>query len=148
MNWSEAPPVEEYTTRFPSGETSGRVRYSDCSSSSSFAFFIASCSSGTRNRFPLPSANFTATLLPRNVGDHDFELTSRADLALPGHYLSTVDSDRDALTVVKLLSFHERIHVYVTGGELKTDHSFSLAGRRFLTLRYEIERQPRRDPLV
>ena len=98
--------------------------------------------------FPLPSANFTATLLPRNVGDHDFELTSRADLALPGHYLSTVDSDRDALTVVKLLSFHERIHVYVTGRELKTDHSFSLAGRRFLTLRYEIERQPRRGPLV
>jgi len=24
--------------------------------------------------FPLPSANFTATLLPRNVDDHDFEL--------------------------------------------------------------------------
>ena len=32
--------------------------------------------------------------------------------------------------------------VAVTGGELKTDHSFSLAGQRFLTLRYEIERLP------
>jgi hypothetical protein len=31
------------------------------------------------------------------------------------------------------------IHVHVTGGELKTDHSFYLAGQRFLTLRYEIE---------
>jgi hypothetical protein len=90
--------------------------------------------------FPLPSANFTATLLPRNAGEHDFELTSRTDLGLPGHYLSTVDSDRDALTVLKLLSFHEQIHVYVAGGELKTDHSFSLAGQRFLTLRYAIER--------
>jgi hypothetical protein len=51
-----------------------------------------------------------------------------------------VDSERDALTVLKLLAFQEEISVYVTGGELKTDHSFSLAGLRFLTLRYEIER--------
>ena len=42
--------------------------------------------------------------------------------------------------MLKLLYFEERIHVYVTGGELRTDHSFSLAGQRFLTLRYEIER--------
>jgi hypothetical protein len=44
------------------------------------------------------------------------------------------------LTVLKLLAFQEQIFVYVAGGELRTDHSFSLAGRRFLTLRYEIER--------
>jgi hypothetical protein len=92
--------------------------------------------------FPIPSANFTATLEPRNAGDHDFLLTSRSELAFPGHYLSSVDSERDALTVLKLLSFQEEIHVYVIGGELKTDHSFSLAGQRFLTLRYEIERLP------
>ena len=90
--------------------------------------------------FPIPSANFTATLLPRNAGEHDFALTSRTELAFPGHYLSSVDSERDALTVLKLLVFHEQIHVYVADGELKTDHSFSLAGRRFLTLHYEIER--------
>ena len=90
--------------------------------------------------FPIPSANFTATLLPRNAGEHDFELTSRTELAYPGHYLSSVDSERDALTVLKLLYFHERIFVYVTDGELKTDHSFSLAGQRFLTLHYEIDR--------
>jgi hypothetical protein len=30
--------------------------------------------------------------------------------------------------------------VYVTDGDLKTDHSFSLAGQRFLTLHYEFER--------
>ena len=90
--------------------------------------------------FPLPSANFTATLLPRNAGEHDFELTSRTDLGFPGHYLSSVDSDRDALTVLKLLAFHERILVFVAGGRLQADHSFSLAGQRFLTLRYTIER--------
>jgi hypothetical protein len=90
--------------------------------------------------FPIPSANFTATLLPRNVGEHDFELTSRTDLDFPGHYLSAVDGERDALTVLKLLYFEERIYVYVADRELKTDHSFSLAGRRFLTLHYEIER--------
>jgi hypothetical protein len=90
--------------------------------------------------FPIPSANFTATLEPRNADAHDLLLTSRSKLAFPGHYLSSIDSERDALTVIKLLSFQEQIHVYVTDGELKTDHSFSLAGQRFLTLRYEIAR--------
>jgi hypothetical protein len=92
--------------------------------------------------FPIPSGNFTATLEPRNSGEHDLLLTSRSELPYPGHYLSSVDSERDALTVLKLLSFQEEIHVYVTDGELKTDHSFYLAGQRFLTLRYEIERLP------
>jgi hypothetical protein len=90
--------------------------------------------------FPIPSANFTATLLPRNTGEHDFVLTSRTELEFPGHYLSSVDSERDALTVLKLLYFQERIFVYVADGELRTDHSFYLAGQRFLTLRYEMER--------
>src|SRR5215470_19267516 len=80
--------------------------------------------------FPIPSANFTATLLPRNAGDGDLLLTSRSRLPFPGHYLSSVDSERDALTVIKLLAFHERIHVYVEGDELKTEHSFALAGQR------------------
>jgi hypothetical protein len=92
--------------------------------------------------FPIPSANFTATLLPCNAGEHDLELTSRTELAYPGHYLSSVDSERDALTALKLLYFQERILVYVADSELKTDHSFYLAGQRFLTLHYEIERLP------
>jgi hypothetical protein len=50
--------------------------------------------------FPIPSANFTATLEPRNADEHDLLLTSRSRLAFPGHYLSSVDSDRDALTVL------------------------------------------------
>ena len=90
--------------------------------------------------FPIPSANFTATLLPRNAGEHDLLLTSRTELEYPGHYLSSVDSERDALTVLKLLSFDEEISVYVADEQLRTDHSFYLAGGRFLILRYEIER--------
>ena len=92
--------------------------------------------------FPIPSANFTATLEPRNEGEHELLLTSRSELAFPGHYLSSVDSERDALTVLKLLYFQEEIFVWVAEGELQTDHSFYLAGQRFLTLRYQIERLP------
>jgi len=90
--------------------------------------------------FPIPSANFTATLLPRNEGDGGLLLTSKTDLPFPGHYLSSVDPERDAMTVLKLLAFEEAIHVRVDDGELRTEHSFALAGRRFLTLHYEIER--------
>jgi hypothetical protein len=90
--------------------------------------------------FPIPGSNFTATLEPRNEGASELVLTSRSELPFPGHYLSSVDSERDALTVIKLLWFEERIHVFVRDGELRTDHSFSLAGLRFLTLHYEIER--------
>ena len=45
--------------------------------------------------------------------------------------------------MLKLLYFQERIFVYVADGELRTDHSFYLAGQRFLTLHYEIERARR-----
>jgi hypothetical protein len=55
-----------------------------------------------------------------------------------------VDSERDALTVLKLLYFQEQISVYVADGELKTEHSFYLAGQRFLALHYEIERLSQR----
>ena len=90
--------------------------------------------------FPIPSANFTATLLPRNAGTDEFLLTSKTDLPFPGHYLSSVDSERDALTVIKLLAFQEQIHVFLAGDGLRAEHSFSLLGARFLTLHYEIGR--------
>lgn len=58
--------------------------------------------------FPIPCANFTATPEPRNTGEHDLPLTSRTELAFPGHFLSSVNTERDALTVLKLLSFRRR----------------------------------------
>jgi hypothetical protein len=87
--------------------------------------------------FPIPSSNFTATLQPHNVDGDGLLLTSKSDLPFPGHYLSAVEDGH--LTVLKLLAFHEQIHVHVDEGELKTEHSFSLAGQRFLTLRYVID---------
>ena len=88
--------------------------------------------------FPIPSSNFTATLQPHNVDSDGLLLSSKFDLEFPGHYLSAVEDGE--LTVLKLLAFQERIHVHVDAGELKTEHSFSLAGQRFLTLHYEIAR--------
>ena len=88
--------------------------------------------------FPIPSSNFTVTLQPRNVDGDGLLLTSKSELEFPGHYLSAVDNGD--FTVLKLLAFHEQIHVHVDDSELKTEHSFSLAGQRFLTLHYEIER--------
>jgi hypothetical protein len=88
--------------------------------------------------FPIPSSNFTATLLPRNIDGDGLLLTSRSEEPFPGHYLSAFDDQ--SLSVIKLLAFHEEIHVFIADGELKTEHSFSLAGQRFLTLHYSIER--------
>jgi hypothetical protein len=90
--------------------------------------------------FPLPSANFTATLLPRDAGERDLQLTSRTDLPFPGHYLSAVDDGK--LSVIKLLYFQEQILVTVRDGVLAAEHSFALATQRFLTLHYSIERLP------
>ncbi|MGB6423646.1 MAG: hypothetical protein WBF18_00045 [Solirubrobacterales bacterium] len=89
--------------------------------------------------FPLPDANFTATLLPMNRDD-GLLLASRTALPFPGHYLSAVDRDSGELTVLKLLYFQEKIEVYVADDQLKTDHRFYLAGQNFLLLDYSIDR--------
>ena len=89
--------------------------------------------------FPLPDANFTATLLPLNDDDR-LVLTSRTELPFPGHYLSAIERDTGELTVAKLLYFGEQIEVYVVDGRLRTDHRFYLAGQSFLLLDYTIDR--------
>jgi hypothetical protein len=90
--------------------------------------------------FPLPSANFTATLLPRNLPAGGLLHESHTDLPYPGHYLTAVEPSGE-LSAVKLPSFGEEIEVWVDAlGELRTDHRFTLAGIRFMTLHYAIER--------
>ena len=89
--------------------------------------------------FPLPDANFSATLLPSNLKDGNFKLSTRdTSLPFPGHYLTA--SENGKLTVLKLPNFHEEIEVYVEDGGLRTDHRFYLAGLNFLTLFYTMER--------
>jgi hypothetical protein len=95
--------------------------------------------------FPLPGANFTATLLPYNLQGSDFLLkTHNLGFDYPGHYLSVIDRDTAELSVVRLPTFGEEIEVYVQDGRLRTDHRFYLSGLNFLTLLYSIERDETR----
>ena len=89
--------------------------------------------------FPLPRANFTATLRPYNLDGGGLLLRSHdTGHEYPGHYLSAIEDG--ALTVIQVPSFSEEIEVFVDGGELRTEHRFTLSGLTFLTLHYEIER--------
>jgi len=91
--------------------------------------------------FPLPEANFTATLLPYNKDGRNFILKTRdTGLPYPGHYLSSNEDGK--LTVLALPSFNEEIEVLVDEGHLKTHHRFYLGSQNFLTLYYTIERAP------
>ena len=90
--------------------------------------------------FPLPGANFTATLLPYNLDGGRFLLRSHdTSRDYTGHYLSAIE-DGSRLTVLKIPSFAEEIEVYTEGERVKTDHRFYVSGANFLTLYYDIER--------
>ncbi len=102
--------------------------------------------------FPLPEANFTATLLPFNNRGDGLLLTTRLTSPsfqgsrflgsqFPGHYLSGIDEDDVSLTTLELTTMDEEIDVFVASGELRTEHRFFFSGSRFLTLHYTIERQ-------
>jgi hypothetical protein len=91
--------------------------------------------------FPLPAANFSATLLPYNHNESNFLLkTQETGMEFPGHYLTAMDKETGGLTVLKLPTFGEEIEVYVEDGELRTEHRFYIAGLKFLSLYYTIER--------
>ena len=92
--------------------------------------------------FPIPQSNFTVTLQPYNAGEDGLLLSSESDRPFPGHYLSAFDKRDGSLSVVKLNTMGEAVHVYVRDGDLFTDHRFSLWGRDFLTLRYRMTRAP------
>jgi hypothetical protein len=92
--------------------------------------------------FPLPQANFTATLAPRSRPDGGLVLTSRSPLAHPGHYLTYVDSNTRELTALAVPGFAERLDVYVRDGRLRAEHAFWVFGLPFLVLHYLMERKP------
>jgi hypothetical protein len=92
--------------------------------------------------FPLPQANFTATLLPRARPGGGLVLTSRAGDGHAGHYLTFVDPKDRQLTALAVHGFGEQLDVYVEGGALRADHAFTLFGIPFLVLRYRITRKP------
>ncbi|MBM2615705.1 hypothetical protein JIG36_09080 [Actinoplanes sp. LDG1-06] len=91
--------------------------------------------------FPVPQGSFTATLLPLPRPGGGLVLTSRSDLAHPGHYLSYVDPQTRELTTLEVHGFTEQLDVYVEDGELRAEHAFSLYGLPFLVLHYTIHRK-------
>jgi hypothetical protein len=94
--------------------------------------------------FPLPQANFTATLAPRSRPGGGLVLTSRSDLDHPGHYLTIVDSETRDLTALAVRGFDEQLDVYVEDGELRAEHAFWVFGFPFLVLHYRI--RPKANP--
>lgn len=89
--------------------------------------------------FPLPEANFTATLMPfNNRGSGLLLKTADTGSTFPGHYLSDIDEEDGTITTLALPTMDEQIDVFVEQGQLKTEHRFYLSGSRFLTLHYTI----------
>ncbi len=92
--------------------------------------------------FPLPSASFTATLLPSARPGGGLVLDSRSSLDQPGHYLTYVDPSSGELTTAAVRGFAERLDVYVADGELRAEHAFWVFGMPFLVLHYRMHRKP------
>ncbi|MEU0556344.1 hypothetical protein [Dactylosporangium sp. NPDC006015] len=90
--------------------------------------------------FPLPQANFTATLAPRQR-EHGLVLTSSAHDGQTGHYLSHIDAETRELTTLAVSGFAEELDVYVENGELRAVHAFAVFGLPFLRLEYTIRRK-------
>lgn len=92
--------------------------------------------------FPLPQANFTATLAPRQRDDGGLRLTSAGGDGQTGHYLSYIDAGSRDLSTLAVHGFTETLDVHLENGELRADHAFTLFGLPFLTLEYRITRKP------
>jgi hypothetical protein len=88
--------------------------------------------------FPVPQANFTATLAPRTGRGGGLTLTSRSNLDHPGHYLTYVDPASRELTALAIHGFAEELDVYVADDELRAEHAFWVFGIPFLVLHYRI----------
>jgi hypothetical protein len=92
--------------------------------------------------FPLPNSNLTATLVPANVGSHDFILrTHNPEARFAGDYIVGLDEDTEKLTVFRIRGLREEIQLYVQNDRLFTNHRFYFLQRNFLTLFYTIERR-------
>jgi hypothetical protein len=91
--------------------------------------------------FPLPQANFTATLTPRRRPGGGLVLTSRSELSHPGHYLSYIDPQTRQLTALTVHGFAEQLDVFTENGELRAEHAFWVFGLPFLVLHYTMTRK-------
>ncbi|NUK01728.1 hypothetical protein HRW16_07155 [Streptomyces lunaelactis] len=98
--------------------------------------------------FPMPNSNITATLVPANLGTHDFILkTHDPNARFAGDYIVMADEESGTLDVFRMRFLREEISVYVREEELFADHSFYFDRIRFLTLKYTITRRRMPVPL-
>jgi hypothetical protein len=91
--------------------------------------------------FPLPNGNATVLMRPSIDPDGSLVLESSGHaFGDPGFYFLV--RDEGSLARVRFLrTFRERIRVYVDPpDELRTDHTFTLWGARFLRLHYRLRR--------
>jgi len=91
--------------------------------------------------FPIPQANFTATLAPTARPGGGLVLSSRSPLEHPGHYLTYIDAETRELTTAAVHGFAEELDVYVQNGELRAEHAFWVFGLPFLVLHYRMHRK-------
>jgi hypothetical protein len=91
--------------------------------------------------FPLPQANFTATLAPRAFASGGLTLSSRNEVGHAGHYLTYVAPDSSVLTSLRVEGFDEELDVRADGVALVAEHRFWVFRRPFLTLHYRIRRK-------
>ena len=91
--------------------------------------------------FPVPQGSFTATLVPLPRAGGGLVLTSRSELAHPGHYLTYIDPETRDLTTLAVHGFTEQLDVFTENGELRAEHAFALYGWPFLVLHYTINRK-------
>jgi hypothetical protein len=88
--------------------------------------------------FPLPQANFTATLVPAVRHGGGLTLTTRSDVAHAGHYLTYIDPATRQLTALAVHGFAEELTIHVDQGDLRAEHAFWVFGLPFLILHYRI----------
>ncbi len=90
--------------------------------------------------FPLPNGNATVLLRPEAMPDGSLKLhSSGTRFGDPGFYFVVSQGAAGWTRYVRTL--REVIHVYVSDGELRTDHTFRIWGLTYLRLHYRLQRR-------
>lgn len=128
-----------YTIWFRTIRRTGRVIYSGSYGCATPPRLGRQC---LKVAFPLPNGNATVLLNPEVTPTGGLMLISRGRRFGDAGFYFTVKRPGNKLAANYIRPLHETIHVYVhTDGELRTDHTFSLWGSRFLHLHYRMRRK-------
>jgi len=88
--------------------------------------------------FPLPNGSATVLLRPEALSDGSLKLhSSGSGFGDPGFYFVVARGSGGWTRYVRTM--RELIHVYVSNGELRTDHTFRIWGLTYLRLHYRLD---------